>query len=87
MSTIYTFHQECPAATSKLQPADRVLVYDSSAGVTKYMTGALLAGAGAGVVDTTATTLTLTQASHAGKVLTVSSAAPIAITLPAATGT
>ena len=40
-----------------------------------------------GVVDTTATTLTITAASHAGKVVTISSTAAIAITLPQATGT
>lgn len=38
-------------------------------------------------VNTTATTLALTAALHAGRVVTVSSAAPIAITLPASAGT
>jgi hypothetical protein len=38
------------------------------------------------IVNTTATTLAVTAASHGGRVVTVSSAAPIAITLPAATG-
>ena len=38
------------------------------------------------VVSTTATTLTLTALSHAGKVVDVNSAAPIAITLPQAIG-
>ena len=40
-----------------------------------------------GVVNTTATTLAVTQAAHNNKVVTISSAAPIAITLPQATGT
>jgi hypothetical protein len=39
------------------------------------------------VVDTTATTMTITAASHASKTVTISSAAPIAVTLPQATGT
>lgn len=38
------------------------------------------------IVNTTATTLTITAATHSGKVVTVNSAAPIAITLPAASG-
>lgn len=38
------------------------------------------------IVNTTATTLAVTAASHGGRIVTVSSAAPIAITLPAATG-
>jgi hypothetical protein len=38
-------------------------------------------------VDTTATTLSITQALHGNRVVTVSSAAPIAVTLPAAAGT
>ena len=43
--------------------------------------------ASGGIVTTTATTLTVTAALHAGKTILVNSAAPIAITLPAATGT
>lgn len=38
------------------------------------------------IVNTTATTLAVTTASHDGKVVTVNSAAPIAITLPASSG-
>lgn len=38
-------------------------------------------------VNTTASTLTVTQASHAGKVITLNRAAGIAVTLPAASGT
>lgn len=37
-------------------------------------------------INTTATTLTITAASHANRMVTISSAAPIAITLPQATG-
>jgi hypothetical protein len=67
--------------------ADEVHIYDVSAGATGKVTLGALAGVGAGVVDTTATQLTVTAASHAGKTVTISSAAPIAVTLPAATGT
>ena len=45
-----------------------------------------VADASARIVNTTATTLTITEALHDGKIVTISSAAPIAITLPAATG-
>ena len=38
------------------------------------------------IVDTTATTLTVTAAAHGSKVVTISSTAAIAVTLPAATG-
>lgn len=38
------------------------------------------------VIDTTATSLTITAASHNMRTVTISSAAPIAVTLPAATG-
>lgn len=86
MSTIYTFHTECPAA-SDVATDDVLLVYDTSAGTTKRVSQSLLVSGAAGVVDTTATTLTVTATQHAGKVITVSSTAPIAVTLPQATGT
>ena len=67
--------------------SDEVHIYDVSAGATGKVTlGNLLGGLG-GVVDTTATSLVVTAASHANKTITVSSTAPIAITLPQATGT
>jgi hypothetical protein len=81
----YTITSE--SAVSDPVAADETFVYDVSAGATKKVTLGQLSGVGAGVVDTTATLLTVTAASHAGKTVTVSSAAPIAITLPAATGT
>lgn len=40
-----------------------------------------------GVVATTATTLTITRALHSGRTVVVNSTAPIAVTLPQATGT
>ncbi len=41
---------------------------------------------GTAPINTVATTLAITQALHAGSTVTISSAAPIAITLPQATG-
>jgi len=38
------------------------------------------------IVNTTATTLSITEASHDGKIVTINSASPIAVTLPAASG-
>jgi hypothetical protein len=85
MSTIYTFHQECPAITAgDVAANDLMLVYDTSTGVTKRALVSDLASQAP--IDTTATTLTITKAVHAGKTVTISSAAPIAITLPQATG-
>lgn len=66
--------------------ADYYPVFDASAGkVVK-----VLAGGGAfgdPLVDVTASTLTVTRAAHARKTITLSRAAGIAVTLPAATGT
>lgn len=86
MSTIYVFNEELSAA-SDVADNDVFLIHDTSAGTKKYATWAQMRAEVGGVVDTTATTLTVTAASHAGKVITISSAAPIAVTLPAATGT
>lgn len=87
MSTIYVFHQECPALAEPPATNDVLLVYDTSAGTTKRINADYLVGATSTPVDTTATTLTVTASQHAGRTITVSSAAPIAITLPQATGT
>jgi hypothetical protein len=67
--------------------ADYIHVFDASAAATKKLSLGAIAGVGAGVVDTTATQLTITAASHAGKTVTVSSTSPLAVTLPQATGT
>lgn len=85
MSTIYAIN-DVPSLTTGLASDDLLFVYDTSAGATKRVTVDQLVGGPSGVVDTTATTLTVTATQHAGKVVTVSSAAPIAITLPQATG-
>lgn len=45
-----------------------------------------VADVSARIVNTTATTLAITAAAHDGKIVTVNSAAPLAVTLPAASG-
>lgn len=85
--TVYVFDQEMSAATD-FADGDVMLVHDTSAGVKKYITAALMRSQlDAGIVNTTATTLSVTATQHAGKTVNVASASPIAITLPAATGT
>lgn len=49
--------------------------------------GAVMSDATGSVTNATASTLTATQAAHAGRVVTLNRAAGIAVTLPAATGT
>lgn len=67
---------------------DVLIIHDTSAGTPGKVTlAAALSGYTGRVVDTTATTLTVTAAAHANRIVTISSAAPIAVTLPAATGT
>lgn len=87
MSTIYTFHQECPALAEAPAQNDVLLVYDTSAGTTKKITVDYLGGLFSAPVATTATTLTITAAAHAGRTVAINSTAPIAITLPQATAT
>lgn len=66
--------------------ADYYPVYDASAGKMVRV----LAGGGAfgdPLVNVTASTLTVTRAEHARKIVTLNRAAGVAVTLPAATGT
>ncbi len=46
MSTIYTFHQECAALGAVPASDDELLIYDTSAGVTKNVTFGEIGGAG-----------------------------------------
>ena len=87
MSTIYTFHEECSALAEAPAASDELLIYDASTGRTKNITADYLAGAVAAPVATTATSLTITAAAHANRTVVINSTAPIAITLPQATGT
>lgn len=87
MSTIYTFQSECPELAEAPAGGDVVLMYDTSAGRTKYVSASNLAGSPPAVVATTATTLAVTAAAHAGRTVVINSTAAIAVTLPQATGT
>jgi hypothetical protein len=87
MSTIYTFQAECPDLGEAPAAGDVVLVYDTSAGRTKYVSASNMAGMPASPVATTATTLAVTAAAHAGRTVVVNSTAAIAVTLPQALGT
>lgn len=84
--SIYTINSE--SAVDSLTDSDEIAVYDASASAIKKATMAQVrAAVAAAVVATTATTLSITAASHAGKMVVINSAAPIAVSLPAATGT
>lgn len=87
MATIYNFNEELASPTAVLQATDVVLGYSQASGVVQQFTGNQIAGCAAAPVNTTATTLTVTQASHGNRIITISSASPIAVTLPQATGT
>ncbi len=85
MSTIYSFAENAPSVTA-IADADVLPIIQS--GVLKQISGAVLNSSRGGTVDTgaAATTLSLTQATHGNKTVTVSATVPIAITLPAASG-
>lgn len=85
MSTIHNINGDLAAASTVLKSTDYVPVYVAADGVSKKMSGAQIAGASA-VVAATAATLTVTQADHAGRIVTLDRAAGITSTMPAATG-
>ncbi len=85
MSTIYSFQENAPAQTVA-GASDSILIFDATLGQTSKITPAALVAGSGGVVNTTATTLTVTQVLHGNRTVTVSSVAPIAIQLPQATG-
>ncbi len=92
MATIYNFADELPAITAEgLASNDLTLVSDVSAAISKKVLlsdfAAYIRALGAGVVNTTATVLAVTAPLHAGKIISISSAAPFAFTLPATAGT
>lgn len=86
MSTIHNIHGDMTAGTATLQAADEIAIWEASTGTPKKLTGAQVAGVVPGVVAVTAATLAVTQADHAGRVVTLDRAAGIDCTLPAATG-
>jgi hypothetical protein len=85
MSTVFAI-DDVPALGGAVAADDKFFVYDTSSGRTKYATGAEVGGVAPGVVETTATLLTVTAASHSGKVVNLAGT-PVTVTLPAATGT
>lgn len=79
--SLYAFHENAPSAGA----LDGTEIFPlNQGGVVKQITKAALDAVAP--VNTTATTLTVTQAAHGNRVVTVSSAAPLAVTLPQATG-
>ena len=82
--SIYAYQENSTAATATTADGSDFMPITTSTGLQKIAPYALLAG---NVVDTTATTLTITQKLHGNRVVTLSSAAPLAVTLPQATGT
>lgn len=80
---------DVPASALPLAASDRIPILSASTGRGAYLTGDQMTTGLGGVVATTAgaTTLTITQASHAGKTVVLNNTAPIAVTLPQATGT
>lgn len=82
----YTVEYE--TAIDAVADGDMVRVYDTSgADYNKATVAQLRTAINAAVVNTTATSLTVTATEHAGRMITISSAAPATITLPQATGT
>ena len=73
---------------SALADADEFLIYDASAkGTRKMGADTMRSYMHSGVVNVTAATVSLTQATHGGQVVTINRAAGVTATLPAATGT
>jgi hypothetical protein len=85
-ATISNFHQQL-SANAGLAADDLIPVYDASLGTMGTITAGGLRSISDAIVSTTATTLTVTAALHAGRTVKIATAAPIAVTLPAATGT
>lgn len=82
-----THNHDLPAA-STLGESDQYPTINATTSRGAYVTGAQLrAFAHGGLVNATASTLTVTAASHAGRVVTLNRAGGIAVTLPAASGT
>lgn len=86
MATVHNYNLEM-SAISAPDAADLVLIHDASATAKGTATLAQIASPTGMILNSTATEITITAASHAGKTLTISAAAACAVTLPAATGT
>jgi hypothetical protein len=82
MSTIYTFHQECAALGAVPASDDELLIYDTSAGVTKNVTFAELQGGG----GTITTGTTAANISNNGITVTQTSAGAFTLDDPTIAG-
>lgn len=87
MSTIYTFHQECAALGAVPAADDELLIYDTSAGITKNVTAGLIgesartvtagttaaafSGYGITLAQTSAGSFSLTDPTQAGQETTI----------------
>jgi hypothetical protein len=85
MGTIYTFQHE--SDLDALADADQLLVYDADAGRTKSMTALDVKNyIASGAPVAAGSTLAMTQAAHAGKLIALDTATGSVVTLPASTG-
>lgn len=83
-----TYIIDSETETDALADADDFLIYDASVKRTRKAGADLLrAYMASGVVDATAATLSATQATHGGQIVTINRAAGVTVTLPAASGT
>lgn len=81
-----THNHDLPAA-STLSESDQYPTINATTSRGAYVTGAQVrAFANGGLVAATAATLTVTAATHGGRIVTLDRAAGIAVTLPVATG-
>ena len=92
MASIYNFHDELTAITAEdMATGDLTILFDTSAQIPKKVLmsdfAAYVRTFGGGVVNTTASALTITAPLHSGKIVTISSSTPIVVTLPATAGT
>lgn len=81
-----TSNFDTPAAAS-CSLSDTLPVISNATARGATATLAMVLSAGGETINTTATSLTVTQALHGNRIVTISSAVPIAVVLPQATGT
>lgn len=84
--SLYSFPENAPVVTTV---GDTDIMPVHQGGILSQVTGKVLRTSAGGVVNVTAgaTVLAVTQALHGNRTVTLSNTGPIAVTLPAATGT
>jgi len=87
MTTVYSWTENASTATT-VGDTDAVPLYVGGTGAPQILTASVLQGKGATPVNVTAgaTALSLTAATHGNRTITLNNTAPIAITLPASSG-